>query len=65
MDLLQKSLSNFNNKYLNNDALIAALTHCDAYTFTTSKNVHEFMTYLSLVFRKQKKRSIQILNEFL
>ena len=54
MDLLQKSLSNFNNKYLNNDALIAALTYCDAYTFTTSKNVHEFMTYLSLVFMKQK-----------
>ena len=54
MDLLQKSLSNFNNKYLNNDALIAALTYCDAYTFTTSKNVHEIMTRLSLVFKKQK-----------
>ena len=53
MDFSRKSLSNFNNKYLETKALIAALAHCDAYT---SKNVHEIMTCQSLVFKKQKKR---------
>ena len=56
MDFSRKSLSNFNNKYLETKALIATLAYCDVYTFTSSKNVQEIMTCQSLVFKKQKKR---------
>ena len=60
MDFSRKSLSNFNNKYLETKALIAALAYCDVYTFTSSKNVHEIMTCQSLVFKKQKKGDLKI-----
>ena len=61
MAVSAKWLSNFNNKYLNNNAQIAALAYCDAYTFTTTKNVHEIMTCQSLVFKKQRKKGFQSL----
>ena len=59
MDVSAKSLSNSNNKYLNNYALMAALAYCDAHTFTTSKIVHEIMTCQSLVFKKQEKKYLK------